>query len=72
MRHPAWPLNKKYMTKDKSPVPSEVPATAQSDFFPICPGCAMQVKNIRHMDYGTIRVVFHDGPGCIIGVIKAE
>ncbi len=54
-----------------SPAASPRPTTATpDDTFPICTRCGADVEHIKYMDYETIRVVYHDPMGCVLGVLN--
>ena len=61
------------MDQSKSPTPSEtiIPEPVNV-VMPTCPTCGSEVKNIKYLDYGAIRLVFHAETGCTLGVMKAE
>lgn len=66
--------------QQKSPTPPKQPdvpgstgqAGVQPEILPICPGTGTPVKQIRHLDYGGIRVVFDTDTRIVLGVMKAE
>lgn len=40
--------------------------------LPKCSECNMPMESIKYMDYGEIRVVFHEGRGCLLGILYAS
>lgn len=57
---------------DTSPLPgefTEVAPKAQEEAYPICTRCGAEVEHIKYLDYETIRVVYHDPVGCVLGVL---
>lgn len=60
------------MDDQKSPVPISSPKV-ESEILPGCPHCFGPVTKVKYLDYGNVRVVFHDAPQlCALGVMKAE
>ena len=61
------------MDQSKSPVPSQSPRLIP-EVLPVCPRCSAELKTIKHLDYGNVRIVYHDAEGCgnVLGAIKAE
>ena len=64
---------RKKMDQSKSPTPSDaiIPEPV-NEVLPTCPNCGNEIKNIKYLDYGNIRLVFHAEIGCTLGVMKAE
>lgn len=55
------------MSKSPSPSPSE---EAQVIEWPICSRCGERLEEIRYLDYGEVRVIYHTSNKCVIGVLK--
>lgn len=64
------------MENNQSPLPfkkGEIRSEEEGfDGLPNCTRCGEPVEKLGYLDYGVIRVVYHKGPKCVIGVMKAE
>lgn len=46
------------------------PKLVEEDELPKC-SCGESLDQVKYLDYGDIRVIFHASKGCVVGVMQA-